>query len=215
MDFIIVMPPSEGFTTIWMIVDRFSKMAHFVPPGRLPSVSELAQLFIKEVFRLPGCQEEILSLRGVQFVAKFWRPLCKSLQISLSFSSAYHPQTNGYTERVKQVPETYLCLYISSSQDDWASLLPWAEITHNNNFHKSSSRTLFFTVYGLNPLVPKFSLLPASPLAVVTEALGNILKFGIKLEKHFSKPPFDIRRKRIPKAGRLHVSNLVTRYGFQ
>ncbi|XP_063800275.1 uncharacterized protein LOC134968692, partial [Pseudophryne corroboree] len=119
MDFITDLPMCNKFNTIWVVVDRFTKMAHFIPLTGLPSASKLAQVFIQEIFRLHGLPEEIISDRGVQFTAKFWRSLCQVLQVKLKFSTAYHPQTNGQTERVNQDLEAFLRIYVSSSQDDW------------------------------------------------------------------------------------------------
>lgn len=112
MDFIVYLPPSEGFTTIFVVVDCFSKMAHFLPMVGTPSALDTANIFIKEVVRLHGVPNNIVSDRGVQFTSKFWKDLCKSLEIKVSLSSAYHPQSNDQTERTNQ---QYLRCFCSCS----------------------------------------------------------------------------------------------------
>uniref|UniRef100_A0A803KBS3 Gypsy retrotransposon integrase-like protein 1 n=1 Tax=Xenopus tropicalis TaxID=8364 RepID=A0A803KBS3_XENTR len=151
MDFIVELPKSSEMSTILVVVDRFSKMAHFIPLKKLPSASALAKIYVKEVFRLHGFPSSIVSDRGVQFVSRFWRAFCKLLKVKLNFSSAYHPQSNGQTERTNQSLEQFLRCFISSNQDNWSELLPWAEFAHNNLRHESLGFSPFFCVYGFQP----------------------------------------------------------------
>ena len=113
MDFIVDLPVSRGHTVILMVVDRFSKMCHCVPFKKLPTAQELATVFAREVFRLQGLPKEIVSDRGSQFVSRFWRAFCSQLGIRLSFSSAYHPQSNGAAERSNQALEQFLRCHVS------------------------------------------------------------------------------------------------------
>uniref|UniRef100_A0A803KCJ5 Integrase catalytic domain-containing protein n=1 Tax=Xenopus tropicalis TaxID=8364 RepID=A0A803KCJ5_XENTR len=151
MDFIVELPKSSEMSTILVVVDRFSKMAHFMPLKKLPSASALAKIYVKEIFRLHGFPSSIVSDRGVQFVSRFWRAFCKLLKVKLNFSSAYHPQSNGQTERTNQSLEQFLRCFISSNQDNWSELLPWAEFAHNNLRHESLGFSPFFCVYGFQP----------------------------------------------------------------
>uniref|UniRef100_A0A803JPU4 Gypsy retrotransposon integrase-like protein 1 n=1 Tax=Xenopus tropicalis TaxID=8364 RepID=A0A803JPU4_XENTR len=137
MDFTTDLPPSKGYNTIFVIIDRLTKMAHFVPLPKLPSAATTAETFIKEIIRLHGLPDEVVSDRGTQFTSKFWRVLCKALQIKISFSSAFHPQSSGQTERTNKTLEQYLRCFTSYLQDDWLSLLPLAEFTYNNAHHSS------------------------------------------------------------------------------
>uniref|UniRef100_A0A8C5MLT5 Uncharacterized protein n=1 Tax=Leptobrachium leishanense TaxID=445787 RepID=A0A8C5MLT5_9ANUR len=171
MDFIVDLPPSEGNTTILTVIDRFSKMAHFVPLKKLPSSEQLAGIFAKEVVRLHGIPQEIVSDRGTQFISRFWRSFCKEMGINLSFSSAYHPQSNGAAERTNQSLEQYLRFFISHQQDNWSSLLPWAELARNNVVHDSSGHTPFFATYGFHP-----ALLPGTPSESPIPALNDHLQ---------------------------------------
>ena len=104
MDFI----ESEGYTKIWVIVDRFSKMAHFIPLRTEEHIKELALTFLKEIWRLHGLPESIISDRDTRFTSKFWMRLMQLLQVKLNVSTAFHPETDGQTERVNQILEQYL-----------------------------------------------------------------------------------------------------------
>ena len=134
-----------------VVVERLSKMAHFLPMFGTPSASETADMFIKEIVRLHGLPDSIVSDRGVQFTSKFWRDLCKSLSIEVCLSSAYHPQSNGQTERTNQTLEQYFRCSCTCSQDDWISLLPCAEFAYNNSLHAAINQSPFWANYGFHP----------------------------------------------------------------
>uniref|UniRef100_A0A8C5LZY7 Gypsy retrotransposon integrase-like protein 1 n=1 Tax=Leptobrachium leishanense TaxID=445787 RepID=A0A8C5LZY7_9ANUR len=158
VDFIVDLPPSQGCTTIMVVVDRLTKMAHFVSTKGLPTAKVTASLFHKEIFRLHGIPASILSDRGSQFTSRFWKMFCLSLKIHVKLSSAYHPQTNGQTERTNQIVEQYLRCYTCHLQDDWVGLLPAAEFAYNSGHHQSLRESPFFLTYGYHP-----SLLPDLP----------------------------------------------------
>jgi len=127
MDFIVGLPKSEGYTKIWVIVDRFSKMAHFIPLKTEEHIKELALIFLKEIWRLHGLPETIISNRDTRFTSKFWMSLMQLLQVKLNVSTAFHPETDGQTERINQTLEQYLRSYCLYQQDDWVSLLPFVQ----------------------------------------------------------------------------------------
>lgn len=102
MDFIVDLPPTEGFTSIFVVVDQLSNMSHFVPMMGVPAAADTAHAFIEELMGLHGLPRSIVSDRGVQFPSKFWSNLCKALNIDVWLSSVYHPQSNGQTERTNQ-----------------------------------------------------------------------------------------------------------------
>lgn len=99
VDFVTSLPPSEGNATILTVVDRFSKAVHFVPLPKLPTALEMANLLIQHVFRLHGISQDIVSDRGPQFTSHVWKAFCRALGTTSSFTSGYHPQSNGQTER--------------------------------------------------------------------------------------------------------------------
>lgn len=104
MDFIVKLPKSQGFDSIFVVVDRLSKIAHFIPCNESMSAKELAILFINNIFRLHGLQSSIISdRRGVLFTSKFWKHLLKNLQIQVNMSTAFRPETDGQTEKPIQL----------------------------------------------------------------------------------------------------------------
>jgi hypothetical protein len=156
MDFITALPESDGFTQIWVIVDRLTKMAHFIPlrvsEGSSESpVEDLAKVFAKEVWRLHGLPSDIVSDRDTRFTSRFWQELTKHLGIKLPMSTTFHPQTVGQTERVNEVLEVYLRHYCSFQQDDWADLLPLAEHAYNTAVSETTKMSPFFANYGYQP----------------------------------------------------------------
>ena len=151
MDFITDLPLSKGFDTILTVVDRFTKMAHFLPCVKSISSQETADLIMREVFRHHGLPDNIISDRGPQFISHFWKHLWAGLKISCKLSSAYHPQTDGQTERTNQTLEQYLRCFISYQQDDWSNILHLAEFAYNNTVHSSTKVTPFFAYTGNHP----------------------------------------------------------------
>jgi len=111
MDFIVGLPKSDRYTKIWVIEDRFSKMAHFIPLRTEEHMKELALTFVKEISRLHGLPELIVSNRDTGFTSWFWASLMQLLQVKLNLSTAFHPQRNGQTERVNKTLEHYLRSY--------------------------------------------------------------------------------------------------------
>ena len=113
MDFVTGLPWSDGFDAIYVVVDRLTKMRHFIPCRQTTSAQDLADLFLQGIFRLHGLPKSIVSDRGPQFVAAFWKRMCKRLGIDQNLSTAYHPETDGLTERVNAVIEQYLRSYVN------------------------------------------------------------------------------------------------------
>ncbi|MBW0483829.1 hypothetical protein O181_023544 [Austropuccinia psidii MF-1] len=151
MDFITQLPLSDSFDSILVMVARFSKMAVFIPTISSITSLDLAHLFIKNIFSKHDLPSRIVSDRSSLFVSSFWTNLCQQLKISRELSTAYHPETDGQTERVNQRLEQYLQMYVSYHQDDWNTCLPLAEISYNNTDHYSTKKSPFFTVYGRDP----------------------------------------------------------------
>ncbi|MBW0568043.1 hypothetical protein O181_107758 [Austropuccinia psidii MF-1] len=112
---------------------------------------DLAHLFIKNIFSKNGLHSSILSDRDSLFVSYFWTNLCQKLRISRDLSTAYHPETDGQIERLNQILEQYLWMYVSYHQDDWNTLLTLSEFAYNNSYHSSTNQSPFFTVYGRDP----------------------------------------------------------------
>jgi IS30 family transposase len=109
MDFIVGLPRTPaGYDSIWVIVDRLTKVAHVIPVRTNYTGAKLAELYMTRIVCLHGVPKKIVSDRGSQFTSRFWKKLHESLDTKLNFSSAYHPQTDGQTERTNQVLEDML-----------------------------------------------------------------------------------------------------------
>src|ERR1700753_1153854 len=135
MDFIVELPKSDGYDTVLVVVDRLTKMAHFIPTTTKIDAKGTAQLLLDNVWRLHGTPLDVISDRGTQFASKVAQALFNLMGIKSNLSTAYHPQTDGQTERVNGILEQYLRIFSSYRQDDWAKLLPSAEFTYNNAEH--------------------------------------------------------------------------------
>jgi len=109
------------------VVDRFTKMAHFIGLHENTTAKDLADTFLLEVWKLHGLPTEIISDMDAKFSGEFWESLCKMLGVKMRMSTAYHPQTEGQTERTNQVLEGYLRTFVNYDQNDWYQLLPLAE----------------------------------------------------------------------------------------
>ncbi|MBW0537475.1 hypothetical protein O181_077190, partial [Austropuccinia psidii MF-1] len=135
MDFITQLNLSINFDSVLVVIERFSKMAIFIPADSTITALHLAQIFISHVFSKHPLPINIVSDRGPLFVSSFWTQLCQQLKISRDISTAFHPETDGHTERVNQILEQYLWIYVSYHQDDWNTWLPLAELAYNNAQH--------------------------------------------------------------------------------
>jgi hypothetical protein len=149
MDFIMGLPrTTKGFDSIWVIIDRLTKTAHFLPIKVKYTVATYAELYIARILSLHGVPKTIVSDRGPQFVSKFWEKLHKSLGTKLLHSSAYHPQTSGQTERVNQILEDMLRACVLKFPQKWDDCLPLAEFSYNNSYQESIKMAPFEALYG-------------------------------------------------------------------
>ena len=151
VDFIVELPESHGYDAVMVVVDSMSKRRHFIETNTTITAAGSARLFLKHVWKLHGLPSVIVSDRGVQFVAEFTRELYRLLGVKLATSTAYHPQSDGQTERVNQELEQYIRLWVNERQDDWDELLPLAEFSSNNAIHSSTQETPFVLDTGRHP----------------------------------------------------------------
>jgi len=133
VDFLTQLPESQGQTQIMVVVDRFTKMAHFIGLAKNVTAKDVADTFLKEVWKLHGLPSEIVSDMDARFSGQLWESLCKALGIKLRMSRAYHPQTDGRREITNQVLEGYLRNFVNYDQNDWYQMLPLAEYAYNNS----------------------------------------------------------------------------------
>ena len=155
MDFITQLPPTKnGHTAIVVFVDRLTKMVHFCPTTDTLTAEGFATIFIREIFAKHGMPDNFVSDRDTRFTSDFFREFCNKLQIDQHMSTAFHPQTDGQTERMNQYVETILSAYVSPTQDDWDEYLPLAEFAINNAYQSAVKNTPFFLNFGCHPKSP-------------------------------------------------------------
>jgi len=150
-DFIMKLPLAQGYDLILVVVDRLTKMVHFIPTIEKTSAEELARLFRDNVWKLHGLPESIISDRGPQFTVGLMWDLNEMLVIKSKLSTAFHPQTDRQTERVNQELEQYLRMFIDHRQEQWPEWLGTAEFTYNNETHSSTKTLPFKANYGQDP----------------------------------------------------------------
>ena len=175
MDFITELPSVSGYDQIWVIVDRFSKMAHFVPL-KSRTAPTLAKAFVIEIWRLHGLPLGVVSDRDTVFTSKLWTEVMRFLDVSQDMSTAYHPQTDGQTERVNQVLEQYLRTFWAWDQKDWLELLPYAEFCYNNTVHSATKVTPFYANFGYHPIDNYPAEVVESNVPAAKEYVENLAK---------------------------------------
>ncbi|KAL0544114.1 hypothetical protein IC582_019225 [Cucumis melo] len=149
MDFISGLPRTlRGFTVIWVVVDRLTKSAHFVPGKSTYTASKWAQLYMSEIVRLHGVPVSIVSDRDARFTSKFWKGLQTAMGTRLDFSTAFHPQTDGQTERLNQVLEDMLRACALEFPSSWDSHLHLMEFAYNNSYQATIGMAPFEALYG-------------------------------------------------------------------
>jgi hypothetical protein len=158
LDFITGLPPAKNdggcvFDAILVIVDRLSKMALYIPALKTWDAKDFAESYFKHVVLKYGIQKGIVSDRGSIFTSAFWAEICYQLKVKRRLSTAFHPQTDGQTERQNQTLEQYLRSFANEQQDNWVRLLDTAQFAYNNSIHDSTKLTPFYAVYGKHPLL--------------------------------------------------------------
>ena len=143
VDFITKLPVSKGHDSILVVCNRFSKMSHFVVTTEKTTAEGLAKLFRDNVWKLHRLLESMISDRGPQFAAGLTKELNKMLGIETKLSMAYHPETDGQTEKMNQELEQYLRMYVNHRQNNWAKWLTMAEFAFNNKVYAATKMLLF------------------------------------------------------------------------
>ena len=192
MDLITQLPETlHGHTAILVFVDRLTKMVRLVPSTTTVSSKDFAQAFLREVYSKHGMPKSIVSDRDPRFTSDFYRDFCKELQIEQNMSTAYHPQTDGQTERMNRYVEAILRSFVNPSQDDWDLRLPLVEFSINNAYQASIRNTPFFLNYGRHPRTPANVSVPlrgtSSPLSQAQEVQRSLelAKQCLKDAQHF------------------------------
>jgi hypothetical protein len=151
MDFIEGLPVSAGYNCIFVVVDKFSKFSHFIPLKHSYTAHTVAKVFMQQVYRLHGMPSVIISDRDKIFTSNLWRSLFTMAGVSLQMSSAYHPQSDGQTERVNQCLETFLRCFVHACPTKWMDWIYLAEFWYNSSWHSALGHTPFQVLYGYSP----------------------------------------------------------------
>jgi len=150
MDFIMELPLWEDCDQCWVVIDRFTKMVHFLPLQE-KTASDLVVIFAKVVWKFHGLPTDIVSDQDLRFTSEVWQKFLEIPGIRPRTSTAFHPQTDGQTERINQTIEVYLRAFLSWEQDNWVSLLPMAEFAYNNSVTVGNGMSPFYANYRFHP----------------------------------------------------------------
>lgn len=157
LDFVVKLPQSKDpltgvdFDSILVITDRLTKYGYFIPYLEASNAEALAYTFLRIIIAQHGLPEEIISDRDKLFTSKFWKSLMAQLGVNHKLSTAFHPQTDGQTERLNQTMEQYLRSYVNYQQDNWVSILPMAQFAYNSAMTETTKVSPFFANYGFQP----------------------------------------------------------------
>ena len=168
---------------IVVFVDKLSKMVHYVPCTTTVDAPSLAKIFFREVVRLHGVPNVIISDRDPRFTSHFWTALWKELGTKLNMSTAYHPQTDGQTENANRTLENTLRSYVSYHQDDWDERLTAAEIAVNNSNHSSTGFTPYYLNSGQHPRLPLTNIADTSNVPAVQFMLHGLSDDLVRAEQ--------------------------------
>ena len=202
MDFIVALPRTQrGKDAIMVVVDRFSKMAHFIACHKTDDASNVADLYFREIVRLHGVPKSIVSDRDSKFLSYFWNTLWRKLGTKLLFSTSHHPQTDGQTEVTNRTLGTLLRGLVSKTQKDWDVKLSHAEFAYNRSPTYATNHSPFEVVYGVNPYLP-LDLIAMPKEELVHKDAESKLKSMLKLHEQVQE-----RIKAVNEAYKLRSKN--------
>lgn len=172
MDFITSLPPSRGFTTIMVVVDRLTKYAHFAPLPPRFDAWRVANLFIDTVVKHHGFPKTLVSDRDPLFLNEVWESMLRLSGTKLNFTTAYHPQSDGQTEVRNRGLEQYLRAFVADRPVRWTNFLPWAELALNCFHHEGLGTSPFRALYGREPPL----LIAAAPSATTPPNVAETIR---------------------------------------
>jgi hypothetical protein len=151
MDFITGLLEVDNCNALWVIMDRLTKMSHFIACKDMMGLQDLAEGFILHIVRAHGLPNSIISDRGSLFTSKFWKQIMMAMGTTRNLSTTFHPETDGQTERTNATLEQYLRAYCNYQQNNWKQLLPIVEFCYNNTKSESTGVTPFYANFGYHP----------------------------------------------------------------
>jgi transposase InsO family protein len=148
MDFVVGFPlMARRHDSIFVLVDTLTKSAHFIPMRMTYQAPDIARVFISKIVRFHGMPKKIISDQGSVFTGQFWTIFQEALGTQLNFSTAYHPETDGQTERMNQTLEDMLRMYVLDQQKRWEECLPLVEFSYNNSYQSTIKMAPFEFLY--------------------------------------------------------------------
>lgn len=181
VDFVTQLPETDsGHDAICVFCDKLTKMVHLVPTLTTVTAQQTAHMFVQQVWRLHGIPAYLVSDRGPQFDSELFRDIMKLLGVQQAMSTAYHPQTDGQTERVNRVVEEAIRHYVNPTQTDWDTFLPCVEFAINHAVHSSTRQSPFFLNYGIHPHTPLSRQSPVQK--AVSTRLPAAVKFAADMQ---------------------------------
>jgi hypothetical protein len=208
MDFVLGLPRTKkGRDSIFVVVDRFSKMAHFIPCHKTDDATHIADLFFRDVVRLHGVPNTIVSDRDAKFLSHFWKTLWAKLGTKLLFSTTCHPQTDGQTEVVNRSLSTMLRAVLKHNIKLWEECLPHIEFAYNRSLHSTTKLCPFEIVYGFIPRAP-IDLLAIAPSEKLNFDASRRAELIIKMHEQTKAniEAMNTKYKQAGSKGRKHVT---------
>ena len=192
-DLITGLPPCKGFDAIWTATCKRTKAVHCAPTTSTLDSRGLYHLYLENVWKLHGTSDKLITDRGPQYSSKFAREANKNLQIETALSTAYHPQTDGQSERTNQEIEQALRSVVSFHQNDWVEWLPVIEFALNNRYKKSLGTTPFYANYGFHPQIGSLPRIE-TPIASVEDFVKHIQSVQEMTKSSLEKAAEDMKK---------------------
>jgi hypothetical protein len=192
-DLITGLPPCHGYTAIWTVTDKRTKMIHIHETKDTLDSEGLYHLYLRRVWSAHGTSDKLITDRGPQYSSRFARDANKNLQIETALSTAYHPQTDGQSERTNQSVEQVLRTVVSFHQDDWVDWLPMVEFALNNQYKKSLKTTPFYANYGFHPQIGSLPKID-TPIISVEDFIRHIQQVQKDTKKSLEQAAVDMKR---------------------
>ncbi|KAG8503507.1 hypothetical protein CXB51_001514 [Gossypium anomalum] len=204
MDFVTGLPLTlKKKDAVWVVVDRLTKSAHSIPVRTDYSLDKLAELYIAEIVRLHGVPMSIISDRDLRFTSRFWKKLQEALGTKLNFSTAFHPQTDGQSEKVIQVLEDMLRCCVLEFGGSWEKYLSLIEFAYNNSYQSSIQMAPYEALYGRKCRTPLYwtelseKQIHGVDLVKETEEKVKVIRDCLKAASDRQKSYADLKRKEI------------------
>jgi RNase H-like domain found in reverse transcriptase/Integrase zinc binding domain/Chromo (CHRromatin Organisation MOdifier) domain len=192
-DLITGLPPCKGYDSIWTVTDKRGKLVHLAPTTATLDSEGLYHLYLQNVWKLHGLSDKIISDRGPQYASRFAKEANRNLGIETALSTAYHPQTDGQSERTNQEVEQALRTVVSFHQDDWVDWLPVVEFALNNRYHKSLKTTPFYANYGFHPHIGSLPRIE-TPIESVEDFVSHLQQVQKDTAQALTQAAADMKR---------------------